>query len=70
MAQLRYPYISVPWLHLHTFIGAVPSEHLPSVPPRAACTSATVTCRGKVVTFFFFGGGKVLVGHQYKIHKL
>ena len=37
-----YPYISVPWLHLHTFVGAVPSEHLPSVPPRAACTSATV----------------------------
>lgn len=37
-----YPYISVPWLHLHTFVGAVKEEHLPSVPPRAACAHATV----------------------------
>mmetsp|Transcript_79758 Transcript_79758/g.97631 ORF Transcript_79758/g.97631 Transcript_79758/m.97631 type:complete len:246 (+) Transcript_79758:47-784(+) len=38
-----YPYISVPWLHLHTFVGAVKEEHLPSLPPRAACSPATVS---------------------------
>ena len=40
-ALLRYPYVSVPWLHVHTFIGSVPSEKLPGSPPVAACASAT-----------------------------
>jgi len=38
-----YPYVSVPWLHVHTFIGSVPSEKLPGSPPVAACASATVS---------------------------
>lgn len=38
-----YPYVSVPWLHVHTFIGSVPSEKLPGSPPVAACASAAVS---------------------------
>ncbi|CAK9090522.1 unnamed protein product [Durusdinium trenchii] len=38
-----YPYVSVPWLHLHTFRGSVPEEHLPNSPPHAACVAAEGT---------------------------
>ncbi|CAE7350258.1 unnamed protein product [Symbiodinium natans] len=38
-----YPHVSVPWLHVHTFIGSVPAEELPGSPPFAACASATVS---------------------------
>eukprot|EP00440_Ansanella_granifera_P076792 gb/GFBE01083328.1/.p1 GENE.gb/GFBE01083328.1/~~gb/GFBE01083328.1/.p1 ORF type:complete len:289 (+),score=21.18 gb/GFBE01083328.1/:1-867(+) len=37
-----YPHLSVPWLHVHTFIGRVRSEGLPGVWPLAACVSAAL----------------------------
>lgn len=34
--------ISVPWLHLHTFIGSIPAEGLPGTPPQSSCVRASV----------------------------
>eukprot|EP00928_Gymnodinium_smaydae_P024586 TRINITY_DN19854_c0_g1_i1.p1 TRINITY_DN19854_c0_g1~~TRINITY_DN19854_c0_g1_i1.p1 ORF type:complete len:282 (-),score=20.17 TRINITY_DN19854_c0_g1_i1:256-1053(-) len=35
--------ISVHWLHVHTFIGAVPGEGLPGLPPHAVCARVNLT---------------------------
>lgn len=35
--------VSVKWLHVHTFTGSVPAEHLPSGDAHAACAFANLT---------------------------
>jgi len=35
-------WLSVEWLHVHTFIGAVPGERLPAEPPYATCRPANM----------------------------
>ena len=65
----RYPYVSVPWLHLHTFVGAVKEEHLPSRPPRAACADATAPWQDKkrVGESVWDGDGWVVIITSYDI---